>query len=683
MPPYARPLVHAAVEHPPCAALALLARRFQGLRAATLAALLALAATSALTVAPARAAIQPATTIVGPSSEIVGFGGVAMAEDGTGGAVWLQRSAGVVHLFVSRYLGGRWSLPVRVDSEEPFPASWPQIGAFNGGGLIVTWATPYATSIATGRPVYELLGSVLGAGGEGFGGAILVDRDIEEAVGTDPDLAVSATGQADLVYRVVKPTTAGVALLHRGDVAETVKVAHFDGLRWTNLGAINRNPAIGMRPPTKANAPVLSIGPTGNGVVVWQEPELEGVARLWGRRIFGNELDYAMPASASSYQGHPITDDAEAPAVAFSRLGQAALAYRQPAGSSSPLSGPRIFLNVLPDGESVSGAEFAGAQVIDEAVGGGKAAFVGAPSIDIDEFRQLRALYDDNGTPRLIEGNDKGQLLAPLSLTPSFAGAEPSAASVMNPEGGGLSAWPSHDAGGDPDVAVLENFPEGGAQTGLVAGGAGGEVSELSVGRSGLGDGIVAFRQGPFGNAAIVVATVTAPPARLPFVLTLPKGWIRPAQAVASWLPAVSGAGPLTYHLVLDGHVLATPGGVFSARIDTRGLRSGPHRVQILATDRNGQSSLTSPGQILLDNSPPSVKVRRTHGDSAVTVTVSDHFSGLARKSVHVSFGDGAVAGGHARLAHAYSHAGVYLVTVSSRDVLGVGGVVRQWVSVQ
>ncbi len=100
----------------------------------------------------------------------------------------------------------------------------------------------------------------------------------------------------------------------------------------------------------------------------------------------------------------------------------------------------------------------------------------------------------------------------------------------MNPQGGGVSAWPSADAQGDPAVAVREDFPDGAVQTALVSGGAGGEVGELAVGRSGLGDGLVAFRQGPFGNAAIVAAQVTAPPAAL--IISAPKGWVKPSQAV-------------------------------------------------------------------------------------------------------------------------------------------------------
>ncbi len=100
------------------------------------AALLALAATAillAVHVQPARAVILPAQTIDGPSEEIVGFGGVAMAPDGTGGVVYLKRVEGVPHVFVSRFVGGHWLPPIRVDTEEPYAASWPRIGAAEGG----------------------------------------------------------------------------------------------------------------------------------------------------------------------------------------------------------------------------------------------------------------------------------------------------------------------------------------------------------------------------------------------------------------------------------------------------------------------------------------------------------------------------------------------------------------------
>lgn len=640
----------------------------------TLAAGLAAVALAVLP-AGAHAVILPAVTIDGPSEEIVGFGGVAMAEDGSGGLVYLKRVDGVPHVFVSRYVGGHWLAPIRVDTEESFAASWPRIGAAEGGELLVTWATPFANS--NGKPVYELEGAELGPGASQFGEAMIVDPDIEEATGTSPDLAVSSTGQADVVYRVIQTAVSNVALLRPGDVVEQVRVAHFDGTRWSNLGPVNRNLAISMRPPTQANAPQIAVGPTGNGVVVWQEPTVEGVARIWARRVFGSSLDYVMGVSAESFAGAPLVQDADAPAVAISRFGQAELAYRQASAPGSPLPGPRIFVNTLPDGESESGAQPTGAVVADSAVAGGQNAAIGPPSVDIDEKRDVRLLYDDDGTPRVVDGANH-TLTAAMSLGPPFVGAEQNAASIMNPSGGGVSAWPSSGPQG-PAVAVREDFPDGALQTALVSGGAGGPVSELTVGRSGLGDGLVAFQQGPIGNTAIVAVQVTAPP--IPSTLNAPKNWIKPSQALLTWQPATSADGPLTYHVVLDGRQLPTPAGAFSLRLNPRNLGSGAHSVQVLATDSVGQSTLSAPSTLRIDGVPPEVKI--AHRGAVVSVRVSDRFSGVAAHAVRVSFGDGHSAGGRTRLAHRYARAGVYRVVVRVRDKLGNGGVVRQLVSVQ
>ncbi len=658
---------------------------------------------------PARAVILPAQTIAGPSEEIVGFGGVAMAPDGTGGAVFLQRVDGVPQVFVSRYVEGQWQAPIQVDRcrmvssvaeqeeeqkreekgedcQEPFVASWPRIGAANGGELIVTWATQYALSPPPEeKPRYEMLGAELGPGATSFGPAVIVDRNIQEATDTTPELSVSSTGQADLVYRVVEPQRSGVEELHTGDVPESVRVAHFDGTRWTDLGAVNRNSGVGMRPPTEANAPRIAIGPTGNGIVVWQEPELNGVARIWARRLFGATLDYTMPVSATTYNGAPIMTDADAPSVAVDWLGQADVAYRQSAGPSSPLPGPRIFVNVLPSGESASGespsgAEFTGAFIADNEVTGGQAAAVGPPSIDIDEKEELRIQYDANGTPRVIEGSDRS-LTGTLSLGPPFAGAETAAVSVVNPQGGGVSAWPSADAQGAPEVGVREDFPTGAAQTGLLSGGAGGEVAELAVGRSGLGDGLVAWRQGSLGNAAIVASAITAPPAEL--ALSVPNHTVTPARAIVSWQPAVSADGPLRYTVVLDGRPQATPADASELRLDPLGLSTGSHKVQLLVTDIDGQSTLSEPSIIHIDGTAPIVSIARARGDRGVNVRVHDPYAGIDVHDVTVSFGDGHTARGRKRFGHIYARGGVYRVVVRVRDNLGNTGVVSRWVKVR
>jgi hypothetical protein len=358
-----------------------------------------------LHVCAAGAVILPGATIDGPSEDIVGFGGVAMAEDGTGGLVYLKRIAGVPHVFVSRYAEGHWSAPIQADAGQPFAASWPRIGAADGGELVVVWATPFATEKS--HPVDQLMGATLGQGGSMFGPALIIDPNIGDGTGASPALAMSSTGQADVVYRVLV-SRPGVPLLRPSDVVEDVRVAHFNSERWGRLGAINRNSGVSMRPPTSANAPAVAVGQTGNAVVVWQEPDIEGVARIWARRIFGSSLDYVLPVSASSLGGTPINNDADSPSVAISQLGQGEVAYRQLGGQGSPLPGPRIFLNTLPDGESANGAQFLGAGLADANVTGGGQATVGPPDIDIDSKQRVRLLYDANSTPRVM-GNERCQ----------------------------------------------------------------------------------------------------------------------------------------------------------------------------------------------------------------------------------------------------------------------------------
>lgn len=617
----------------------------------------------------AGAIILPAKTIDGPSEDIVGFGGAAMAEDGTGGLVYLKRVGGVAHVFVSRYAGGSWRAPIQVDYGQPFAASWPRIGAAEGGELIVTWATPFATE--HGHPVYELLAAELAPGSDTFGHGVIIDPNIGEATGTSPDLAVSSTGQADVVYRVVS-FSSSIPLLRPSDVVASVRVASFTGERWTSLGAANRDPGLSMRPPTEANAPQIAIGPTGNGIVAWQEPEASGVARIWARRIFGQSLNYVMPVTATSYKGVAVNNDADAPSVAISKLGQAELAYRQPWVTGSPLPGPRIFLNTLSDGESESGAEFLGALVADPNVPGGRGASVGRPSVDIDERRQTRLLYDAGGQPRVVERSDRGEL-SQSTLGSPFTGsllgpaAELASGSVINPELGGVSAWPSSDRQGRPGVGVREDFPGGAVQTALVSGGAGGPIGDLAVGRSGLGDGLVAFQQGPIGNAAIVGAQVTAPPE--PFAVTLPKTWIRPSQLRVTWAPGESANGPLTYQAVLDGHLLGSGQSGLSYAFPRGSLSTGTHDVQVLATDIFGQQVLTPTGRVKVDGSPPKVSISRL--GRKLLVHVSDLGSGLVAGSVHVSFGDGAGAARRRSAAHRYGHSGTFTVYVTARDRAG------------
>jgi hypothetical protein len=150
-----------------------------------------------------------------------------------------------------------------------------------------------------------------------------------------------------------------------------------------------------------------------------------------------------------------------------------------------------------------------------------------------------------------------------------------------------------------------------------------------------------------------------------------------------AWLPAESANGPLHYTVVLDGRELKTPPGVYSMHFDPHGLSSGKHKVQVLATDIFGQSTLTPQFPLLIDGSPPTVKLGRVRGNTAVVVRVGDPNSGVAAKATSVSFGDGTRAKGRKLFRHSYAHAGVYQVIVNVRDQLGNKATVRKLVSVR
>src|SRR5208337_1445298 len=107
--------------------------------------------------------------------------------------------------------------------------------------------------------------------------------------------------------------------------------------------------------------------------------------------------------------------------------------------------------------------------------------------------------------------------------------------------GGGVTAWPSADATGAPAVAVEEDFPDGALQTALIGGSAGGPIGRIAAGRSGLGDALVAFQQGPVGDASIVADAISAPPT--PVVAAVAPGWINPSQARVEWTTASSANG--------------------------------------------------------------------------------------------------------------------------------------------
>jgi hypothetical protein len=620
----------------------------------------------ALAASVASAVVLPPTTIDGPSTTIIEFGGIAMASDGTGGLVYTKNVEGVPHVFAARYNGNRWSAPFRVDWDQPFDASQPRIAADTGGRLLVVWVTQVAT--VEGAVRRGLFSASLDKGAASFGPSLLVDPNVGDGTGVDPAVAGVSSGKAIVAYRVVtntfpsgSPSTA--TQLRPGDVMADIRVARLNGDRWSRLGAINRNPAASMRPPSPANAPQVGIGAGGNAVVAWQEPDQTGAARIWARRVFGSSLGPPIEASPDTWEGRSVTGDADGFAMAVTAFDQARIVSR----IAGEPSGPRLFLGTLEPNYAEFGAKLNGPRLV--AGPGSLAGPVGTPAVAASDIGggegAMRLAFVTGGEVRRIGVDGHGNLvqLGTLATPAAERGAE--AVTAVDAEGGGVTAYEAVDPLGRPAIAVRQEFPSGAVQTGLVLGNVGGPVSELGAGRSEGGDALIGFLQGEPGGFEIVADRVSTPPAR--FNLRVPSKWVRPRRALVRWQPAPS-TGEVSYAVVLNGRVIRR--GLGRRRFLPRPalLGSGTSKVRILATDGLGGQFLTRAVKLRVDSEPPTATVR-TRGLRAF-VRLGDRDSGV--RSAACSFGDGSgTVRARSACAHTYGHGGLFTVLVRERDKVG------------
>lgn len=621
--------------------------------------------------APAAAQITAPVTVDGPASEILDFGGVAMASDGGGGLIYVKSVAGVPHIFASRFVGGNWTPPLRVDRGGRFPASQARLSAGPGGELLAVWVTEINTVHSKIRDA--LMAARLGPQATGFGPAELVDPNVGDGTGVDPSISSTAPGQAIVAYRVItfkfEPNEFSTAVqLRPGDVLAEFRLARLNGNRWTGIGAVNRNPEASTRPPSPTDGPRVVTAGEGSAAVAWQEPDQTGTARILLRRVFGSTLGPVLEASPTTWEGKPVTADVDAFSLAESPLAQVRVAMRVAGTAGSPLAG-RLLMNALPPSRSLTAGVLTGAVLADGGSGplpGG----VGPPTVAaVDEGGSegsMRLSFLAGGRLQQIAVNSAGAL-QPLPIGGGLLGeAGATTVTAVDGEGGGLSAYPATDSLGRPGVAIRQELPTGAVQSGLVFGAQGGPVAELSIGRSGLGDGLIAFRQGEVGRYEIVADRVSAP---LPsFKVKVPQAWVRPTKAMVRWPALASGVGGVRYSVLIDGSVVKRlRGHVF--RPPAAILGSGVRKVRVAATDLLGQESVTKAVLLRVDAEPPAIVVKP--GPHGVTVSVRDADSGLRKRKTTVSFGEGTTDSGGSRFAHRYAHGGRYPLVVHAVDRVG------------
>jgi hypothetical protein len=643
--------------------------RILGVCVAVLAALTALLSVTS----PARATVNPAIVIDGPSPTILDVDGSALAPDGSGGILYRKLVAGQPRLFVARFANGSWQPPVEADAGQPFGASSPAIAAGNEGRLLVVWAEPWA--VINQVTQYQLMSAELSPGASGFGPAVQVDPDsIGDGSAAFPSLAMAPNGNAYVVYRVVtNPLEAGSTSttipLRHGDELVAVRVAHYNGqgLPWTSLGAINQFPQLTMRRPTAANAPAIGVSNLGSAVVAWQEPDGTGYARIWARRIFGNTLGNVLPVSPTTANGQPIDVDADAPAISVTPLGEARVAFRLAGGPGSPYGQARIFVNDLPPTTATNGNQFIGPHPV------AAASTIGPPSISLSGSGGTGAYqlaFTAGAEADTLTGDDYHGNGTPVTLGTAQGERTLSTAGL---EGGGVTAWRATNGTGLQVIDVREDFAGGAWQLAQLSAPLGGSLDEPALGGAGLGDALVAFRQGPVGQSQVMAAVVKAPPGE--FLVETPIGWVKGIAAKISWNAAPEAYGKTTYAVVVDGQIRQRGLTELRAHLSSRGLGNGIHQVQVLATDELGQQTMTAAAELKVDAGPPEVRVRRL-GQLGVRVRVIERYSGAVARATLIDFGDGTRSvKGKLSARHTYAHAGIYVIVVHDKNAVGNRGV--------
>jgi PKD domain len=602
----------------------------------------------------AHAAISETHMIDGPSPDVLDIGGVAMAEDGTGGIVYRKRVDGRAHVFAAQFENGAWRAPQRVDAGQNFDSSWPRIGAGNRGRLVVTWVQEF------GAGSDRMFSAALDPGATRFQPPVPVDLNVGEATATFPSLVMARGGTAYLAYRVVTDTSAANP---PGYVGADVKVARYTGSLWSVLGSVvDRNPSIPVRTPTGLNAPRVGIDIGGtSGMVAFQEPGDDFVDRIWARRLFGGSMGIPLQVSPSEWDGAPLRGPADAFSLDMAGFAQGAVAFRQQPGEGGRLGATRIMVNEIPDSFSEGAGAFGGARLAD----GEPRADVGPPSVAVTPLSPFRAVFASG--PGVLGTSGDSELMDPVErIDEGNAAAGPDPLVDLAETGAAAMAWKVGSA-----VTVRELRADGVPELVVSSGPRGGPVNALELSGSGLGDALIGFHQGGTNFGQVAAVTIDAPPSE--FFIHVPDRWVRGRQLRVGWDPSPSAISRARYTVTVDDEPVRENLRTLRTTLGPRHVGDGVHAIQVLAIDEAGQETGSQAGQIRIDRRGPRVRVSRR--GRRVTVRVIERRrrdgSGLRKRSVRVRFGDGKRSRRRPSARHTYSRAGVYRVRVTALDRVG------------
>jgi hypothetical protein len=591
-----------------------------------------------------------------------------MSEDGTGGVVFRRTVDGRPHIYAAQFTGGRWRAPQRVDVGQRFESAWPAIGAGDGGRLVVVWVQE------NGIDSDRMFSATIEPGARRFTAPVPVDMNVGEMTDTWPSVAMARGGQAYVVYRTVEDRQRTRGRLPRGLVVGEYRLARFNGQLWSPLGfPINRNSASPVAEPTRENAPRIGIDASGLG----------------GRRVAGARRRPHRPhlgaARLRRVRRHPAARQPAAPRrPAAARAGRPARPRRvelrsgrrrlPPARRADrPAARHPALHRDDPESFVQEAAAFRPSRVTDGFGAEDPPAVPGPVSVATvaGAFATSFAIGVDS---LLVGGTDK-EVDRPERLDEGSSTVAGDPQVDLSPTGALVAAWRLR-VRNRGEVGLSEQRADGVPERRRVFAARGGPVTTLDLAGSGLGDAIVAWRQGAEETSQIAAAVVNAPPGE--FAVQTPADFVNDdGRYLLRWDPAPNAIGDVKYAVLVDDEEIAADLTRTRFELDLKKVDDGVTAVQVVARDEAGQDASSVAATFKLDRRAPTVGFEPRRG-RRLRVVVRDgatgQVSGADHAATEITWGDRRTAQGREgspAIVHTYRRPGSYRVTVRVRDVLG------------
>ena len=229
----------------------------------------------------ARAATS-STTIDGPSADIGLKYDIAVAPDGTAAVAYLKKDGGQDHVFVSRYEGGTWTAPERVDPGLATASNFPDIAAANGGRIVASFLNDTRAYSAI-RP----------SAGQPFALVPIVDPSFTQFK------ALS-----------VHMNAAGIAYAAYVDFSFDLRASRLEGTTWAAVGAAHPDPAGILNNDASKQVKTdygvsVAVAGDGNAALAWSEPDAANEEQAYLRRLNGTAAGAIHRASIDALDGAP------------------------------------------------------------------------------------------------------------------------------------------------------------------------------------------------------------------------------------------------------------------------------------------------------------------------------------------------------------------------------------------